>query len=316
MAGKRESGYLLLSIAQPETLCRVARALSAPKRLEILHLLGTNNIMNVNEVAKAIDLPISSTAMHICTLEEAGLITCAKQPSFHGTMKMCTRDKNEVVFQLNEGAATMQRVQMQQLPIGAYSDAGDIAPSCGLASISAPIGAYNNSRSFHLSERLNAEILWFKTGYLEYRFSMLSMEEIDINWLEVSFEACSQAPSDMAVWQSDVCVFVNGQLLGTHTCGCDSQGRRGTLNPDWWPNVPTQHGELLSWRVDQTGSYVKKQRVGDTCIADLMLPQKEMITVRIAIPSKEEPQVGINLFGNHFGDYNQGVTLQIGYSLK
>ena len=316
MAGKRESGYLVLSIAQPEELCRVARAFSSPKRLEILHLLGTNNIMNVNEIARAIDLPISSTAMHICTLEEAGLITCAKQPSFHGTMKMCTREKNEVVFQLNEGAATMQRVQLQQLPIGAYSEAGGISPSCGLASYSAPIGAYNNSRSFHLAERLNAEILWYKTGYLEYRFSMLSMEEINIHWLEVSFEACSQAPSDMPVWQSDVCVSINGRLLGTHTCTCDSQGRRGTLNPEWWPNVPTQHGELLAWRVDDSGSYVQKRRVGDTCLSDLVLSQKEMITVRITVPSEEKPQLGINLFGNRFGDYNQGIALQIGYSLK
>ena len=316
MAGKKESGYIVLNIAQPEELCRVARAFSSPKRVEILQLLGTNNIMNVNEIAKAIDLPISSTAMHICTLEEAGLITCAKQPSFRGTMKMCTREKNEVVFQLNEAGAAMQRVQMQQLPIGAYSAAVGINPACGLASHNAPIGAYNNPRSFHLPERLNAEILWFRNGYLEYHFSMLSMEEIDIHWLEVSFEACSQAPSDLEVWQSDVRVFINDRLLGLHTCTCDSQGRRGTFNPAWWPNVATQHGELLTWRVDANGSYVQKERVGNTNLTDLALTQKDMISVRVEVPALGGEQLGINLFGNHFGDYNQGIGLQVGYSLK
>ncbi|MEG0767159.1 MAG: helix-turn-helix domain-containing protein [Clostridia bacterium] len=316
MAGQKESGYLVLSIDQPEQLCRVARAFSSPKRLEILQLLGTNNIMNVNEIAKAIHLPISSAAMHICTLEEAGLITCAKQPSFRGTMKMCTREKNEIVFQLNEAGATMQRIAMQQLPIGAYSMANGIAPSCGLASHNAPIGVYNNPRSFHLPERLNAEILWFRNGYLEYQFSMLSMEEIDVHWLEISFEACSQAPSEMAVWQSDVRVSINGHLLGTHTCTCDSQERRGTFNPAWWPNVATQHGELLTWRVDADGSSLQKERVGDTCLQDLALTEQDMIAVRIEAPSVQDRQLGINVFGNHFGDYNQGIGLQVGYCLK
>ncbi len=316
MAGKKETGYLVLSIEQPDDLCRVARALSSPKRVEILRLLGEHNILNVGEIAAAIDLPVSSTAVHIVTLEEAGLIATEKQPSLRGAVKMCTRQKHEIVFHLNESAEPMPRVLAQQLPLGAYSAASGIAASCGLASRSAPIGAYNNPRSFHLPERLNAEIVWFHRGYLEYAFSLLAMDEIDIHWLEVSFEVCSQAPMRKAEWRSDVRVHVNGAALGTCACTCDSQGRRGMLNPVWWPDVATQHGQLQTWRVDGAGTYLNGAKIGGARLPDLCLAERDAIAVRIEAPDDDGTQPGINLFGNQFGDYNQGVTLQVGYSIR
>ncbi len=316
MAGMKESGYLLLSISQPEALCRVARALSSPKRVEILKLLGEHNIMNVGEIAVAIDLPVSSTALHIVTLEEAGLIACEKQPSLRGAVKMCTREKHEIVFHLNEAMETMPRVLSQQLPIGAYSEAAGITPSCGLASRSAPIGAYNNPRSFFLPERLNAEILWFHGGSLEYVFSVLAVDEMEIRWLEVSFEVCSQSPMSKPEWRSDVRVHINGVPLGTCPCVCDSKGRRGMLNPVWWPDIPTQHGQLQAWRVDAEGSYMDNTRIGDVCLSDLRLSDHDRIAVRVQAPDEDGKQPGVNLFGNQFGDYSQGITLQIGYSLK
>ncbi len=312
---RKESGYLVLGISDPQALCRVARALSVPKRIEILQLLGANNIMNVGEIAKAIDLPVSSTAMHICALEEAGLIDCEKQPSLRGAVKMCRRQKNEIVFHLDEGAASMPRVLSQQLPLGAYSAAEGIVPSCGLASQSAPIGAYNNPRSFHLPERLGAAVLWFHKGYLEYLFSTLAIDGASIHWLEVSMEACSQAPIQASVWRSALRVSINGVTLGERICTCDSQGRRGTFNPTWWPDIATQYGELLTWRVEVDGTYVNKVRVSDIGLADLALPANERITVRIEAPDEDGNQPGVNLFGSHFGDYNQGINLQIGYSL-
>lgn len=315
MAGE-ESGYLVLGIADPQKLCLVARALSSPKRVEILQLLGANNVMIVNEIARAIDLPISSTAAHIVALEEAGLIACEKQPSLRGSVKLCTRAKSEIVFRLDESGATMQRTGSQQLPIGAYSIASGIRPACGMASQSAPIGAYNNPRSFYLPDRLNAEILWFHGGYLEYHFSPMSLEAIDLHWLEVSFEVCSQAPPDASSWQSDVRVLINGVPLGTQPATCDSHGRRGTFNPVWWPNIATQYGQLQTWRVDAEGTYLVKTRVGDTTLRDLALTEHALISVRIEAPDPSGTQPGINLFGNHFGDYNQGIILQTGYSLR
>lgn len=314
MAGKTESGYLVLGMSDPERLCLVARALSSAKRVEILKLLGSNNIMNVGEVARAIDLPVSSTAMHIVTLEEAGLITCEKQPSLRGAVKLCTRQKNEVVFRLNNTSSTMQRIDSQQLPLGAYSAAEGILPPCGMASQHAPIGAYNNSRSFHLPDRLNAEILWLRGGYLEYQFSPLLLEAIDIHWLEVSFEVCSQAPADQMPWGCDVRVSVGGVPLGIRTSTCESQGRRGTFNPIWWPNVATQHGQLQTWRVDAEGTYLIRERISDVTLGDLALDASDRIAVRIEAPNPDQP--GINLFGSHFGDYNQGIILEIGYSLR
>lgn len=310
---EKRFNYLSLNMSQKEQMYKVARALASVQRLDILKLLSKHCILNVGEVSRALDLPVSSVSHHIAILEEAQLISCERQPSLGGIVKMCSRAKDEVTFLLGEKEQAHPRHFMQQLPIGAYSHAANIQIPCGLASVSAPIGAYNNPRSFFLSERLQAEVLWFRGGYLEYDFAMLSADKIKINWLEVSFEACSQAPVTSQGWQSDLELSVNQVPLGRHAVGCDSLGRRGSLNPDWWPDVMTQSGKLLTWRVDQDGCYINKEKASSASIPDLQLLARDRITLRIAAPVASQP--GINLFGLRFGDHKQSLVLEIGYSL-
>ena len=310
---KKESGYLLVNMSRKEQMCKVARALSSPQRLAILELLSHNSILNVGEISEAINLPISSTSHHISILEEARLISCEKQPTLRGVVKMCSRSKNEVVFLLGEKNQEWPRHIMQQLPIGAYSHAADILTPCGLASESAPIGEYNNPRSFFLPERFQAEVLWFRGGYLDYDFSLLAMEEMNINWMEISFEACSQTPVTTQYWQSDIELFINQVPLGRHPVSCDNKGCRGSLNPTWWPDIMTQSGKLHNWRVDHNGSYINKEKVSNIKISDLNLLSQQKVTIRIALPVAEQP--GINLFGPRFGDHKQSLALEVGYSL-
>ncbi len=308
-----EMECLSLDLDDVEQISRVARALSVPKRVEILRLLGEKNIMSVNEIALSLDLPISSASMHIGVLEEADLVYCERMSSIHGSMKMCTRRKSSVYFRLRAEPAPSAKQFSQALPMGAYSRAADIEEPCGLASQVGPIGVYNNPRSFYLPERLDAQILWFKSGRLDYQFSLLLHENIDIEYLELSFEACTQAQLQDPVWKTEINVSINDCPLGSGICSCDNQGRRGTFNPSWWPDVATQHGELQTWRVTSGGSFLQGQRVSDVTLNDLRLTERPCVDVSILVPRDSQYQAGVNLFGTGFGDYNQALHLLIGY---
>ena len=78
-----ESQRLTLDLSDSQTASQIARALSVPKRLEILRLMGEKNVMSVNEIAQTLNMPVSSASMHISVLEEAGFIVCERMPSIH-----------------------------------------------------------------------------------------------------------------------------------------------------------------------------------------------------------------------------------------
>ena len=249
---------LTLDLSDTEVVSRVARAMSVPKRLEILRLLGEKNVMSVNEISQTLGIPISSTSIHINVLEEARLITCERVSSIHGSMKMCSRRCSSALFHFCEDPPHRTKQFVQAMPIGAYSQAEAIAEPCGLASRIGPIGVYNRPNCFYLPERLDAGVLWMKSGSLCYHFAPLLDESIKPEYLELSFEVCNDAQLESRVWESDLRVYINGCPLGSSVCSCDREGRRGALNPSWWPDVATQHGELQKWRVTDNGTYLQE----------------------------------------------------------
>ena len=56
-----------------------------------------------------------------------------------------------------------------QMPIGGYSDFV-VEPTCGLVSATGLIGFMDDPSAFYEPDRLNAQLLWFRAGYVEYRF--------------------------------------------------------------------------------------------------------------------------------------------------
>lgn len=304
---------LTLDLLDLDTASQIARALSVPKRLEILRLLSQKNVMSVNEISQTLGIPLSSTSVHINILEEAGLINCERMSSIHGAVKMCSRRRSGILFHLCEDPPQRTKQFVQSMPIGAYSQAESINEPCGLASRLGPIGVYNIPSCFHLPERLDAQVLWLQSGSLCYHFSPLLDATIEPEYLELSFEVCNNAHLEAAVWESELRVFINGHMLGSSTCSCDKEGRRGKLNPSWWPDVATQYGELQKWRVTQTGTYLQDKKISSVRLKDLQLSGAQRINVLLHVPSGPGDCSGINLFGSGFGDYNQAIQLVIGY---
>lgn len=307
--------HIDLTLSKPDQLYRLARALASPVRLRMLQVLGQNNL-NVGELAQALDIPMSTAALAVKTLEEAGLIATEAQPGARGSMKLCSRRMDSIAINLQPEDEQRPSTLVMQIPIGGYSSAHGIKATCGLAGESALIGEMDNPSAFYMPDRFGAQLIWFRQGALEYRFAHVQMHAIDVDWLEVSFEACSEAPMYRDPWKSDITVSINGKRLGTWTCPCDCGGRSGRLTPEWWPALSTQFGFLKTWRVTHEGSYLENQRIGDTTIEDLAIHGQKYISVTIEVAPDAKNAGGINLFGERFGDHPQSLMLCLGYHMR
>ena len=289
----------------------VLKALASTKRVAILQLLASHP-KNVSEIADALGMPMSTANLHITALEQAHLLLTELRPGERGLQKICARAYSTILIQFPMLAPDdMQTIEMS-MPIGAFVDC-DITPTCGLASEEVIIGMLDDPSSFYEPERASAQLLWFHKGYVEYRYPKRFMSHALLGSLQVSFEACSEAPMHHEDWPSDITLWINEVEIGTWTSPADFGGERAVLTPTWWQTNNTQHGLLKIWQVHNEGSYVDGQQVSGVCLDDLDLHDREYISVRIGVKSDAKHVGGINLFGKKFGNYPQDIVLNIRY---
>ena len=162
------SKILELNADREEQLCEVAKALSIPTRIQILKLLYYNSY-NIGEIAEQLHIPASTAALHIRTLESAGLINTEQQPGSRGSMKLCSRKNDFVSIRLVGTPTNVSQVSTVSMPVGAYTDC-EILPTCGLADENAVIGYEDRPADFFLPARMRAQLLWSSGGYVEYKF--------------------------------------------------------------------------------------------------------------------------------------------------
>ena len=79
-----------LTISKPDALYRMAHALASPVRIRIMQELGIHTL-SVGELAQALDIPMSTAALSVKILEEAGIIKTETQPGVRGVVKLCSR---------------------------------------------------------------------------------------------------------------------------------------------------------------------------------------------------------------------------------
>lgn len=301
-----------LGLDDYERILPLAHALSTELRLRILCLIR-NRGLGVNEIARALDVPISTVALNVQVLEKAGLISCEAQPGVRGTQKLCTRRIDEVQFRLwlNERNCCTKREY--DMPVGGYTCAVGIQPTCGLASHERSFQMDDSPAAFFHPLRFQADILWMREGYLEYVFPKAERPDL-LEYLEISFEACSEAPGYRHDWPSDIYVCLNGVELGVWRCPGDFGGHRGRYNPEWWATPNTQYGALKTWRVDRYAAMLDNEMLSRVTLSDLRLGEGECVTLRIGAKKAGEHSGGLNLFGEKFGDYPQNILLRYVYA--
>lgn len=290
----------------------IAKALSTEIRVEIFKEL-LHRSLNVVEIAEKFGIPASTAAINIKKLEEAGLILTEMVPGTRGTQKLCSAVYSRIVVDLAlSRAEPSENSTFVNMPIGQFVDSQSIAP-CGMLSDTSIIGEMDEPRSFFEPDRINAQLIWFRRGYLEYRFPNRVPRGSLIRNMELSMEICSEAPLYNTDWPSDITLWINGKEVGTWTSPGDFGGERGILTPQWWGSENTQYGLLKTWRVHSDGSYIDGRSLSALTVDDLELDDKPYVTVRIGIKPDAKNDGGLNLFGRKFGNYETDLKMKLDY---
>jgi predicted transcriptional regulator len=285
------------------------KALANETRMGVLRYLG-DRVVPVNRIAADLELPPSTATMHIAILERAGLLHTEMRPASRGLQKVCARTYDELVIDLPRGMHDARDQIELSMPIGGYSEC-DVNPTCGLAGADGLIGFLDDPASFFEPGRLGAQLLWFHSGYVEYRFPNRIPPLGRVLSLQVSAEVCSEAPLHDPDWPSDLSVWVNGVHLGPWTCPGDFGGERGRLTPSWWEEKDSQYGVLKRWKVTPLGTTIDGVQLSPVAIDALALRAGEAINVRLGVDPMAHHVGGINLFGRGFGNYPQDIVLSL-----
>ena len=304
---------LELTIDESDTLIKVAHALSSKVRIDILKLLNVQKL-NINEIAEKLDLPVSTIASNVKVLEKAGIIATEVQPATRGTMKICSRNFDDIYFNLNlkMGHNNPKNYYEIEMPVGHYIDC-DVSPTCGLIGKNGIIKPHDEPSIFFLPERMSAQLLWFRKGFVDYRFPLFIPANSVIQSIQFSMELCSEAPRYDHNWPSDITIWVNGVEVCTWTCPGDFGDRKGRLNPPWYPENSTQYGLLKTWKIDNNASYLDDVKVSSVNLLDLKLGSQKYVNLRIGIKQNAVNVGGINLFGKELGDYDQDILMRVIY---
>ena len=105
---------------------------------------------------------------------------------------------------------TQERVKNHEyiVPIGHYTDF-EVTPTCGLATPEKVIGYFDDTRYFLDPHRVDAKILWFTQGFIEYKLPNYLLATQEPNELEISMEISSEAPGANKNWPSDISFIIN-----------------------------------------------------------------------------------------------------------
>ncbi|MEO5965854.1 MAG: transcriptional regulator, partial [Candidatus Limnocylindrales bacterium] len=245
-------------------------------------------------------------------LERAGLLHTELQPASRGLQKVCARTYDELVFDLPRGPQHTRDSVDVEMPIGGFSDFS-VEPTCGLVTATGLIGFLDDPAAFYEPARLEAQLLWFRSGYVEYRFPNRIPPGAKASSLQLTAEICSEAPLHDLDWPSDIAVWVNGVALGEWTCPSDFGGQRGRLTPSWWEEKDSQFGVLKRWLVTGDGTTIDGVRLSTVDLEALELNASRPIVVRIGVRPDADNVGGLNLFGRAFGNYPQDLNLRIEY---
>ncbi|HEY3376593.1 MAG TPA: helix-turn-helix domain-containing protein [Armatimonadota bacterium] len=286
-----------------------AKALGSEARAALLDHLAQGP-HTVSQLAAALGIAQPAATQHVRLLAEAGLLTISSGTGERGATKICQRTYDEIHLCLTPlPTVPVAEQTVLSLPVGAFSRC-EAHPTCGLASTEALIGFIDDPRAFYLAERVQAGILWFGWGFVEYAFANPLLGGQSVERLDFSAELCSEAPDFAQDYPSDIAFTINGIPVGQWTCPGDMGDRRGALNPAWWA-MGTQYGFLKTVSVRDEGTFIDGTRVSAITPRELLGVTRPAISIQISVAESARYRGGLTLFGRGFGNYPTDPTLTI-----
>ena len=292
----------------------VFKALGSELRINIIKLLQENHEMNMNELATSLGITNGALTSHIKKLEESGIIQVMTERGGHGNQKICKVAVDKIVVDVeSEETEEDQNIYNTEVKVGHYSDY-NVYPTCGLATSKAIVGEVDDPRYFSHPDRINAGILWFTKGYIEYMIPNLLPSTTKIDQITVSLEISSEAPGINNDWPSDISIFLNDVKIGTWTSPGDYGDVQGIFTPDWWFPNWNQYGLLKMIVINKKGTFVDGLKISDVTINQFNLDYKSTVRFKFEIEEDAKNIGGITIFGSEFGNYNQDIKVRIAYS--
>ena len=286
---------------------KVYEALASNVRIRIIQLLSKNK-MSIKELAQALGLSSAIVTMHIRKLEEANIIKTEKV----GQSKISSLKVDHIDINFPEKIFNAFDVQENDIPIGLYTDY-HVEPTCGLATVADFVGPVDEPKYFMDPQRMDAQILWFTKGFVEYQTPNYLSKDSKLEMMEISLEISSEFPFANDNWPSDITFTLNGIELGTWTSPGDFADIRGRLNPDWYPDNLNQYGLLKTIRILNHGTYMEGDPLSAVTINDFAA-DADMWRLRIEVKEDAANVGGCTLFGQGFGNNEQDIKLKSYYS--
>ncbi|HBQ64185.1 MAG TPA: transcriptional regulator [Clostridiales bacterium] len=286
----------------------VYKALASRTRLRILKLLAEGDL-NAGKIASRLGMSPAMATRHLDLLQQAGLISTRSLPCKGGIQRVCTLLPDILTLDLTLKPENPGRHRVISIPPGHYTD-WEIRPPCGLATPQGILGRFDDPRVFEHPEHTKARILWFGSGYIQYRMHILTVKPEDLEAVEISMELGSEAPGVSSTWLSDIHFFLNGIPLGKWTCPGDFAAKRGRYSPAWWSGGLCQYGILKVLRVDRKGTFLEGTPLSEVTLSDLH-PGTPFWHFRLEVPWQAEHVGGINILGRGFGNYDQDIRVDI-----
>lgn len=304
----------MLYIKSLEEAVPVFKALGSELRVRLIQLLLEHREMNMNELATNLGITNGALTSHVKKLEESGIVTILAEHAGHGNQKVCRVNVDKILVDviINKENSPENSYAID-IPVGNYFNYS-VFPTCGLSTSQKLIGNVDDPRYFAHPNHVDAQILWFGKGYIDYRIPNMLPANQKIDKLTISFEISSEAPGISSDWPSDITFILNSTKIGTWTSPGDFGDVHGMFTPDWWFPNWNQYGLLKMLEIDKHGTFIDGLKISDVNTRQMILTSQDDLVLRFQTMEPAKNVGGITLFGKNFGNYNQDIKVRITYS--
>lgn len=291
------------------------KVISSEVRVKILQYLYLHQGAVLSDLSDLLQVSRAAITQNIKILQAAELVGLKKvtnaADNITDSRKICYLLENRFLVEIGKSIkdALMYTVE---IPVGQYVKY-KINPTCGLSTTKKLIGRFDEPIYFDDPQRINASILWFKNGFVEYNIPNYLKDVHQPLEIQLSLEISSEAPGVSEYWPSDITFQFNDKTLGTLTCPSDFGNRRGIYTPSWWSSILNQYGLMLLITINDQGTFFDGYKVSSIGIGDLDLHANDHFSFKLLASEDAKNPGGLTIFGKGFGDYNQDITFRMIY---
>ena len=194
------------NVNEHELITKIARALSVKERVMILKDILTCS-KNIPTIAKELSIPESSVTRHVDVLADAGLIYISYLPGIKGHAKYLSQAILDISISLEPTQTIMSDNEFSlEMPLGMFANC-DVKAPCGMTGKEKQIETFDDPSVFFSPSRIDAECIWFDSGFITYRFPAKDIKNLPYKKLSFTFEICSETIYYNNDWPSPEIAF-------------------------------------------------------------------------------------------------------------